>query len=385
MAFEGRLHIDIGPLEPVLRDEHVMEVMINRYDCIFVERRGRLEEAGVRFDSEEHLMRIIQNIAEATGRVVNESNPLCDIRLPDGTRINIVLPPVAAEGAAVTMRKLVTHHWNVDDLIGFGSLTAEMAAFLRACVLGQLNIVISGGTGSGKTTVQNILIDYIPDDERLISVEHSLELQIEHKNVVRLEARPANVEGKGEISVQQLVINALKMRPDRILTSEVRGGEALHLIQAMNTGYDGCMLNLHANSPRDALARLEVMASMANVELPLLTIREQIASAVDVMIQQQRLPDGKRRILSITEVTGMQGSAIQTQDIWVFVQTGYEDDKIKGVFTPTGYVPTFMDLLKYKGLTFAEDFFTPKIDIVRALPPHPPTPPVPPTPISRMG
>lgn len=350
---------DLGPLEPLLQDGQVTEIMVNRYDEIYVERSGKLEKTDAKFDSEAHLQEVARMIAEPTGQAINESNPLVDSRLSDGTLVNIVLYPIAVDGTVMNLRKFSRALPDEQDLIRFGSWTAEMVDFLKYCVKAGLNLAVAGGTGSGKTTVFNILTSFIPDDERVVVAEWVTELQMKNKHVVRLEARPANIGGRGEITVQQLVRNALKMRPERIIVGEVRGGEAMDLVQAMNTGHDGSMFTMHATNVRDALSRFEAMMTMAGIDVPLLTIREQIGMALNVIVSQQRLRDGSRRIMKISEVTGTQGGVITTQDIFEFVETGVQNGKMTGYFTPTGYVPQFIQRLQDAGFDADSDFFKP--------------------------
>ncbi len=350
---------DLGPLEPLLQDAHVMEIMVNRFDEIYVERKGKLEKTDAKFDSEAHLQEVARMIAEPTGQALSESNPLVDSRLHDGTLVNIVLYPIAVDGTVMNLRKFSRSLPDEQDLIRFGSWTAEMVDLLKYCVKAGLNLAVAGGTGSGKTTVFNILTSFIPDDERVVVAEWVTELQMKNKHVVRLEARPANIEGRGEITVQQLVRNALKMRPERIIVGEVRGGEAMDLIQAMNTGHDGSMFTMHATTVRDALSRFEAMMTMAGIDVPLLTIREQIGMALNVIVSQQRLRDGSRRIMKISEVTGTQGGVISTQDIFEFVETGVQNGKMTGYFTPTGYIPQFIQRLQDAGFNANNDFFKP--------------------------
>jgi len=349
--------LGFGPIEILLQDESISEVMVNGPKMIFVERKGQLTRANVSFDSNEHVLRIIDRIVSPLGRRVDESSPLVDARLPDGSRVNVVIPPVALNGPTITIRKFEKDPLGVNDLIRFGSMTAEIAEFLRACVFGRLNMVVSGGTGSGKTTLLNVLSSFIPNDERIITVENAAELQLQQEHVVTLESRPANIEGKGAISIQDLVINCLRMRPERIIVGECRGGEALDMLQAMNTGHDGSLTTLHANTPRDAIARLEVMCLMSGMELPLRAIREQIASAVDVICQQQRLRDGSRRILWITETQGMEGEMITMSDIFEFEQTAMEAGRIVGRIRPTGIRPKFIDRIEEAGVHLPPSIF----------------------------
>jgi pilus assembly protein CpaF len=308
--------LGLGPLEPLLKDPEISEIMINGPECIYVERKGRLHPAGVKFSSEKQLRTVIDRIVAPIGRRVDESMPLCDARLSDGSRVNIVLPPLALDGASITIRKFSAHALRFEELVGFRSLSPAMADFLRRAVMSRRNIVISGGTGSGKTTLLNALSSAIPDDERIVTIEDAAELKLQKPHVVRLESRPPNAEGTGAIPIRRLVINALRMRPDRIVVGECRGGEALDMLQAMNTGHDGSMTTVHANSPRDALGRIETLVLMAGMDLPVRVVREQIRSAVHLFVQQARLPDGARKVTSITEVTGMEGDMITTQEIF---------------------------------------------------------------------
>ena len=354
--------VGYGPLSPILRSSKISEIMVNGPDRIFVECRGRLAESGVRFFSERHLIQIIQRIVEPLGRHVDDASPMVDARLPDGSRVNAVIPPLALDGASLTIRKFSEKKLTTDDLIGFGSMTKEMATFLQEAVRSRQNILVSGGTGSGKTTLLNVLSQFIPRGERVVTVEDSAELKLSHRNIVRLEARPANIEGKGRIAIRDLVINCLRMRPDRIIVGECRGPEALDMLQAMNTGHDGSLTTAHANNPRDALARLENMVMMAGFELPSSAIREQIASAIDLIVQQTRLPDGSRKIVQISEVTGRESNVILLQDIFTFEQEGFESDgRVKGYHTATGNIPYFIENLRKSGnLKIDMSIFVPK-------------------------
>jgi pilus assembly protein CpaF len=324
---------------------------------IFVERKGQLTLSGITFDSDEHVLRIIDRIVAPLGRRVDESSPLVDARLQDGSRVNVVIRPVALCGPTITIRKFSKKPLSIQDLIRFGSMTQEVADFLRACVLARLNMVVSGGTGSGKTTLLNVLSSFIPNDERIITVENAAELQLQQEHVVPLESRPANIEGKGEITIRDLVINCLRMRPERIVVGECRGSEALDMLQAMNTGHDGSLTTLHANTPRDAISRLEVMCLMAGMDLPLRAIREQIASAVDCICQQQRLRDGSRKILFVTEIQGMEGEMITMTDVFEFEQTGIEKNKIIGRIRPTGIRPKFIERIEDAGISLPPSTF----------------------------
>ena len=342
--------VGYGPITPILRSPRVSEVMVNGPDCIFVESKGRLFESGVRFFDEKHLQQIIRRIVEPLGRHVDDASPMVDARLPDGSRVNAVIPPLALDGSSMTIRKFSDKKLTTDDLVGFDSMTREMALFLEEAVKSRQNIIVSGGTGSGKTTLLNVLSQFIPRGERVVTVEDSAELKLSHRNIVRLEARPANIEGKGRISIRDLVINTLRMRPDRIIVGECRGAEALDMLQAMNTGHDGSLTTLHANTPRDALSRLENMVMMAGFELPSSAIREQICSAVNIIVQQTRLPDGSRKIVNITEVTGKEQDVITMQDIFVFKRTGFSPDgRVEGYHTATGNIPYFIEGLRESG------------------------------------
>lgn len=335
-----------GPLEPLLRDETITEIMVNGPKKIFVERSGKIEPVNITFESDEHLMRIIDRIVSPLGRRIDESSPMVDARLPDGSRVNAIIPPLALNGPTLTIRKFSRKPLTVEDLIRFGSITPEAVEFLKACVVARLNIIVSGGTGSGKTTLLNILSGFIPADERIITIENAAELQLRQEHVVTLESRPPNIEGKGEVTIRDLVINSLRMRPDRIVVGECRGGEALDMLQAMNTGHDGSLTTLHANSPRDALARLETMCLMAGMDLPVRAIREQIASAVDLIIHQERMRDGSRKVVQITEVQGMEGDVIVLSDIFQFEQQGIENGRVIGRLKPTGIRPKFIERIE---------------------------------------
>jgi pilus assembly protein CpaF len=354
--------IGFGPITPMLRDDTVDEVMVNGPSRIFVERKGRLYETGARFFDDRHLITIIQRIVEPLGRHVDEASPMVDARLPDGSRVNAIIPPLALDGSSVTIRKFAKKKLTTDDLIAFGSMTPDIALFLEEAVRARQNIVVSGGTGSGKTTLLNVLSQFIPRGERLVTIEDSAELKLSHRNIVRLEARPANIEGRGRVAIRDLVINALRMRPDRIVVGECRGSEALDMLQAMNTGHDGSLTTAHANTPRDCLSRLENMVMMAGFDLPSSAIREQIASAVNLIVQQNRLPDGSRKIVQISEVTGREGPTILLQDIFVFEQQGFSPEgKVLGQIVATGNIPRFVEHLKVKGdLRLKIDVFVPK-------------------------
>ncbi len=342
--------LGFGPLEILLADDTITEIMVNGPKNVFIEQKGMLSRAPVTFDDDEHVMRIIDRIVAPLGRRVDESSPIVDARLPDGSRVNAIIRPLALCGPTITIRKFSKKPLTVDDLIRFGSMSKEIAEFLRACIIGRLNIVVSGGTGSGKTTLLNVLSSFIPNDERIVTVENAAELQLRQEHVVTLESRPANIEGKGQITIQDLVVNCLRMRPDRIVVGECRSGEALDMLQAMNTGHDGSLTTAHSNGPRDTLARLEVMCLMAGMDLPVRAIREQIASAVDLICHQERLRDGTRKVVKVTEVQGMEGDVITMSDIFEFEQTGIEGGKIIGRIRPTGLRPKFIDRIEAAGI-----------------------------------
>ena len=342
--------IGLGPLEPLLRDESITEVMVNGPRQVYIERSGKLELTNVVFQNDDHVMRIIDRIIAPIGRRVDESSPMVDARLTDGSRVNAIIPPLSLVGPVITIRKFSASPFTTDDLIRFGTATADMFEFLRACVEARLNVFVSGGTGSGKTTTLNVLSSFIPNDERIVTIEDAAELQLRQEHVVTLESRPPNIEGKGAIPIRELVRNALRMRPDRIIVGECRSGEALDMLQAMNTGHDGSMSTGHANSPRDMLSRLETMVLMAGVDLPLRAIREQVASAVDLIVHQSRLKDGTRRITNITEVQGMEGDVIVMQDVFVFEQTGVTEGKIQGRLKATGIRPKFVEKFEVQGI-----------------------------------
>lgn len=346
-----------GPIQPLLADDTVTEIMVNGPKQVYVERFGKLEKTDIAFDDEEHLLRIIDRIVSPLGRRIDESSPMVDARLPDGSRINAVIPPISLVGPTLTIRKFARIPITAEDLIKWGTISPEALEFLKACIVGRMNTVVSGGTGSGKTTLLNILSGYIPNDERIITVENAAELQLRQEHVVSLESRPPNIEGKGAITIRDLVINALRMRPDRIIVGEVRGGEALDMLQAMNTGHDGSLTTCHSNSPRDTLARLETMCLMAGMDLPLRAIREQIASALDLIVHQERMKDGSRKIVSITEVQGMEGDVIVLSDLFQFEQTGVENGRIIGRLKPTGIRPKFMSRLEAANLYLPPEIF----------------------------
>ena len=349
--------LGLGPMEPLLRDETITEVMVNGPQQVYIEREGKLELTNVTFQNDEHVMRIIQRIIAPIGRRVDESSPMVDARLADGSRVNAIIPPLSLVGPVITIRKFSATPFTVDDLVRFGTATPEMFEFLEACVKARLNVFVSGGTGSGKTTMLNILSSFIPDDERIVTIEDAAELQLRQEHVVTLESRPSNIEGKGAIPIRELVRNSLRMRPDRIVVGECRSGEALDMLQAMNTGHDGSMSTGHANSPRDMLSRLETMVLMAGMDLPLKAIREQVASAVDLIVQQNRLKDGSRKIVNITEVQGMEGDVIVMQDVFVYEQTGVVDGRIQGRLRPTGIRPKFVEKFEAAGIHLPNNIF----------------------------
>ena len=346
-----------GPLQILLEDETVTEIMVNGAKNIYVERSGKIFRAPVAFENNEHVNRIIERIVAPLGRRIDKSSPYVDARLPDGSRVNAVIPPISLVGPILTIRKFSKKPITVEQLIGYGTITPEAVEFLRACVIARINIIVSGGTGSGKTTFLNVLSGFIPSDERILTIENAAELQLRQEHVVTLESRPMNIEGKGEISIRDLVINALRMRPDRIVVGECRGDEALDMLQAMNTGHDGSLTTAHSNSPRDTLSRLETMVMMAGMDLPVRAIREQISSAVDLVVHQERMRDGTRKIVNITEVSGMEGDIITTTDLFVFEQMGFENGKIIGRLRPTGLRPKFMERIEMSGIHLPPSIF----------------------------
>ncbi|MBQ9377109.1 MAG: CpaF family protein [Schwartzia sp.] len=350
--------LGLGPIEPLLKDDTITEVMINGPKKIFVEQMGKLHLTKVQFHDEAHLMNIIERILSPLGRRVDEASPLVDARLADGSRVNIIIEPLSLVGPVVTIRKFSKTPLSVENLISFGTLSEDMAIFLRACVKARLNVMVAGGTGSGKTTTLNVLSSFIPDDERIVTVEDAAELRLQQGHVVTLEARPANIEGSGEITIRDLVRNALRMRPDRIIVGEVRSGEALDMLQAMNTGHDGSLTTAHANSPRDVLSRLETMVLMAGMDLPVRAIREQISSAIDLIIQQSRIRDGSRKITFVTEVQKMEGDTIVLQDLFRYVQDHIDENgKSVGSFVPTGLQPNFLDKFRMNGVELPQSIF----------------------------
>jgi pilus assembly protein CpaF len=352
--------VGFGPIQYLLDDGDITEVMVNRADQVYIERKGKLIDTKVKFENDQHILKIIERIVSPLGRRVDAESPMVDARLPDGSRVNAVIPPVAIDGPLLTIRKFSKSKYTIDQLIEFDTLTRTMADFLRACVKGRLNIIISGGTGSGKTTLLNVLSSFIPETERVVTVEDSAELRLHQKHVVRMEARPADIDGHGQVSIRDMVRNCLRMRPDRIIVGECRGGEALDMLQAMNTGHDGSLTTLHANTARDALSRLETMVLMAGMELPLKVIRQQIASAVDVIVQQSRMKNGPRKITAISEVAGMEGDTIVMTDIFKYEQTGVtQDGGIIGQFKPTGIRPMFSPRLEAVGYRLSAELFSP--------------------------
>ncbi|CCO07024.1 CpaF family protein [Desulforamulus hydrothermalis] len=354
--------IGFGPITPLLNDPNISEVMVNGPNQVYVERDGKLILTGVKFRDSAHVLHIIEKIVAPIGRRIDESMPMVDARLPDGSRVNAIIPPLALNGPTVTIRKFARDPYTVEDLIKFGTLTPQMAQFLEACVKARLNIVVSGGTGSGKTTTLNVLSSFIPADERIITIEDAAELQLRQEHVITLESRPPNIEGKGAITIRDLVRNSLRMRPERIVVGEVRSGEALDMLQAMNTGHDGSLTTGHANTPRDMLSRLETMVLMAGMDLPVRAIREQISSAIDLIIQQNRFRDGTRKITHITEVQGMEGEVIVLQDLFTFRQTGVDENgRVKGTFQSSGIRPKFIHRLESAGFKLPPDIFSPSV------------------------
>jgi pilus assembly protein CpaF len=353
--------LGLGPLEPFVRDSDVTEIMVNGWDSIYVERAGKLYWTGAKFHDDGQLRRTIDKIVGKVGRRIDESSPYCDARLPDGSRVNAIIPPLAVDGPTLTIRKFSADPYHAEDLVNFGTMTRQTVEVLDACVKGRLNVLVSGGTGAGKTTTLNVLSSFLPDDERIITIEDAAELRLQQPHIVRLEYRPPNIEGKGEVTIRDLVRNALRMRPDRIVVGEVRGGEALDMMQAMNTGHDGSITTIHCNSPRDALARLETMILMSGMDLGVRAIREQISSALNVIVHQARMKDGSRRITHITEIVGMEGDVITLQDLFLFDYAAGIDDngKFLGTLKSTGLRPRFMDRLQEHGVTVPPEVFAP--------------------------
>jgi pilus assembly protein CpaF len=349
--------LGLGPLQPLLEDDTITEIMVNGAKNIYIERKGKVHRVPVTFENHDHVMRIIDRIVAPLGRRIDESSPYVDARLPDGSRVNAVIPPISLVGPVLTIRKFSKNPITVEQLIQFGSVTQEAVQFLKACVESRLNVVISGGTGSGKTTLLNVLSGFIPSDERIITIENAAELQLRQEHVITLESRPPNIEGRGEITIRDLVINSLRMRPERIIVGEIRDEAALDMLQAMNTGHDGSMTTLHSNGPRDTLARLETMTLMAGMDLPSRAIREQVASAIDLICHQERMRDGTRKITNLTEISGMEGDVITMTDIFVYEQTGIENGQIQGRLRPTGLRPKFMDKLEAAGINLPPSIF----------------------------
>lgn len=350
-----------GPIQSLLDDEEVTEIMVNGPKKVFIEKKGQLTKAAVTFDDDDHVLRIIDRIILPLGRRVDADSPTVDARMPDGSRVNAVVRPVAIDGPSITIRKFRKDKLKPEDLINFGSLTRQMADFLQACVRARFNIIISGGTGSGKTTLLNVLSGYIPENERIITIEDAAELQLQQDHVMRMETKVANVDGLHAVTIRELVKNSLRMRPDRIVVGEVRGGEALDMLQAMNTGHDGSLTTVHANTPRDAMSRIETLVLMAGMDLPLKVVRQQVSSAVDLIVQQTRLKDGQRKVTAVTEVAGMEGEIIVLTDIFKFVQTGVTTEgKVLGEINATGIRPNFTPRLEAAGFKLTADIFAPK-------------------------
>jgi pilus assembly protein CpaF len=353
--------LGLGPLEPYLRDSDVTEIMVNGWDTIYVERAGKLYWTGTKFHDESQLRRTVDKIVGKVGRRVDEASPYVDARLPDGSRVNAIVPPLAIDGAALTIRKFSADPYHADDLVEFGTMSSGVSKFLEACVRGRVNLLVAGGTGAGKTTTLNVVSSFIPDDERIITIEDAAELRLQQPHVVRLESRPPNIEGRGQVSIRDLVRNALRMRPDRIVVGEVRGPEALDMLQAMNTGHDGSISTIHCNSPRDALSRLETITQMSGMDLSPKSVREQIASAIQLIVYQARMKDGTRRFTHVTEITGMESDVITLQDIFLFDYASGVDEEGRfiGRLKPTGLRPKFMDKLAERGVHVDADIFAP--------------------------
>jgi len=349
--------LGLGPIEPLLSDETITEVMVNGAKNIYVERAGKIHREPASFESDDHLMRIIDRIVAPLGRRIDESSPYVDARLNDGSRVNAVIPPISLVGPVLTIRKFAKNPITVDQLIEFGTLTAESIEFMKASVIARVNMVISGGTGSGKTTMLNVLSQYIPSDERIVTIENAAELQLRQEHVVTLETRPPNIEGRGEVTIQNLVVNSLRMRPDRIIVGEIRDEAALDMLQAMNTGHEGSMTTAHSNSPRDTLSRIETMTLMAGMDLPTRAIREQIASALELVIHIERMRDGTRKVTHISEIQGMEGDVITMTDIFIFEQTGLENGRVIGRLRPTGLRPRFMEKIEQSGIHLPASIF----------------------------
>lgn len=351
--------IGYGPLEKLLSDPDITEIMVNGYDRIYIEKKGKIQLSGVVFRDDQHVMNVIDRIVSSVGRHIDESSPMVDARLQDGSRVNVVIPPLSLVGPVITIRKFSKTPITVEQLMEFGSISKKMVAFLEACVKGKLNIIVSGGTGSGKTTMLNVLSSFIPDNERIITIEDSAELQLLQDHVITLESRPANLEGRGKVSIRELVVNALRMRPDRIIVGEVRSAETIDMLQAMNTGHDGSLTTIHANTPRDSMSRIETMVLMSGMDLPLRAIRDQTTSAIDIIIQQSRLRDGTRKVVNITEVNGLEGEVVVMQDIFNYEMTGQldNDGNFKGRFRSLGIKPRCLDKIMHNGVKVNDDWF----------------------------
>ena len=352
--------LGLGPLEPLMADPSISDILVNTYNTVYVERHGRLQLTDVKFENDRHVMKVIDRIVSSIGRRIDESSPMVDARLQDGSRVNAIIPPLALDGPIVSIRRFTVKKLSMDDLIEFGTLTPVLKTLLAGIVKARLNVVISGGTGSGKTTLLNVMSGYIPQNERVVTIEDSAELQFQHDHIVRLETRPPNVEGRGQVTQRDLVRNALRMRPDRIVLGEVRGDETLDMLQAMNTGHDGSLTTIHANTPRDALTRIENMVSMSGVEMPVRAVRAQMVSALNVVLQLQRLEDGRRQLTSMQEINGMEGDVITMTEIFSFERKGISGDgKVLGELRPSGMVPTFYDRLAKRGVDVSLDYFSP--------------------------
>jgi pilus assembly protein CpaF len=347
-----------GPITPLINDPTVTEIMVNSPQDVFVERKGKITRTEVSFRDDTHIMHTIDKIISPLGRRVDESSPMVDARLPDGSRVNVIIPPLSIKGPTITIRKFAVEPYTLEDLITMGTLTADIAKLIKACVRGRINIIVAGGTGSGKTTLLNVISNFIPNNERIVTIEDAAELQLQKDHVVSLESRPPNIEGKGHVAIRDLVINSLRMRPDRIIVGEVRGGEALDMLQAMNTGHDGSITTIHANSPRDTLGRLETMVMMSGMDLPSRAIREQVSSAINLIVFVARMTDGTRKIMKITEIVGMEADTITLQDLYIFKQEGFDEGgNVLGRHVPTGIVPKFMEKLKAYGETIPASVF----------------------------
>lgn len=349
--------LGLGPIQPLLADSSITEIMVNGAKQIYVERGGKIYREPASFESDDHLMRIIDRIVAPLGRRIDESSPYVDARLTDGSRVNAVIPPISLVGPVLTIRKFSHDPITVQQLIDYGTITPESVEFLKACVIARINMIISGGTGSGKTTLLNVLSQYVPRDERIVTIENAAELQLRQEHVVTLESRPPNIEGRGEVTIQNLVVNSLRMRPDRIIVGEIRAEEALDMLQAMNTGHEGSMTTAHSNSPRDTLARIETMTLMAGMDLPIRAIREQISSALELVVHLERFRDGTRKITNITEIQGMEGDVVTMTDLFVFEQTGFEEGRVIGRLRPTGLRPRFVDKIEASGIHLPASIF----------------------------